>query len=198
MDNMKLPAFALSTPRLQLRRLVRDDLPAMVAYRSQPSVARYQSWTPAWSMRDAVALFEADQATVFGTPGTWTQLALVEHGSGASCGDVALHFDDRQPDTIELGVTLSPAHQGRGLAAEALRAVVSWAFDTRGAHRVFAQADARNTAVRRLFARLGFRQEAELRDAEWWKGEWTTLCVYAALAPEWAQLEHARGQQPAP
>ena len=34
---------------------------------------------------------------------------------------------------------------------------------------------------------LGFRQEAELQKADWFKGEWTTLCIYAALAREWSE-----------
>lgn len=174
-----------TTPRLQLRRFGPADLPAMVAYRSDPAVARYQSWTPEWSMTDAEAFLQTDQATPLGTRGTWTQVALVQRATGALCGDLALHFVGAQPDTVELGVTLAPAAQGRGLAAEALRAVVSWLFAAHGTHRVLAQADARNAAVRRLLARVGLRQEAELREADWWKGEWTTLCIYAVLAREW-------------
>lgn len=175
-----------TTPRLSMRRFAPADLPAMVEYRSHPAVARYQSWTPDWSMRDAEAFLAEDQATLLGTPGTWTQVALVERTSGALVGDLALHFVAAQPDTVELGVTLAPAHQGRGLAAEALRAMIDWLFAAHGAHRVLAQADARNAPVRRLFERLGLRQEAELREADWWKGEWTTLVIYAVLAREWA------------
>lgn len=174
-----------TTPRLVLRRFGAGDLPAMVAYRSDPEVARYQSWTPDWSLLDAMEFLREDQATALGTRGAWTQVALVERERGTLVGDVALHFVAAQPDTVELGVTLARAHQGRGLAAEALRAVVSWLFAVHGTHRVLAQADARNTAVRRLLARVGLRQEAELVEADFWKGEWTTLCIYAVLAREW-------------
>ena len=181
------PRFVLpGTARLLLRRFGADDLPAMVAYRSDPAVARYQSWTPDWSMADAEEFLREDQATILGTSGTWTQVALVDRAGGALVGDVALHFVAAQPDTVELGVTLAPAHQGRGLAAEALRGVISWLFTAHGTHRVLAQADARNAAVRRLLERVGLRQEAELVEADWWKGEWTTLCIYAVLAREWA------------
>jgi RimJ/RimL family protein N-acetyltransferase len=174
-----------TTARLLLRRFEPADLPAMVAYRSDPAVARYQSWTPDWSMADAEEFLREDQATALGTNGTWTQVALVERASGAMVGDAALHFVAAQPDTVELGVTLAPAHQGRGLAAEALRGVISWLFSVHGTHRVLAQADARNAPVRRLLERLGLRQEAELVEADFWKGEWTTLCIYAVLAREW-------------
>jgi RimJ/RimL family protein N-acetyltransferase len=54
-------------------------------------------------------------------------------------------------------------------------------------HRVIAHVDARNTAARGLLTGLGFRQEAELREADWFKGEWTLLCMYAVLAGEWSE-----------
>jgi RimJ/RimL family protein N-acetyltransferase len=51
---------------------------------------------------------------------------------------------------------------------------------------VFAQADDRNVAVRRLLGRLGFRCEARFIEADWFKGESTTLRVFAVLRREWA------------
>jgi RimJ/RimL family protein N-acetyltransferase len=168
-----------------MRRLGARDLPALVAYRSDPDVARYQSWTEHWSTADAEAFLRKDEATELGTPGSWTQIALEERETGALVGDLALHALATQPDTVELGVTLAPAAQGRGLASEALRAIITWLFEHHGTHRVLAHADARNAAVRRLLERVGLRQEAELREADWWKGEWTTLCIYAVLAHEW-------------
>jgi RimJ/RimL family protein N-acetyltransferase len=46
--------------------------------------------------------------------------------------------------------------------------------------------DDRNVAVHQLFERLGFRCEARLLEADWFKGEWTTLRVHALLRREWA------------
>ncbi|MCA9652778.1 MAG: GNAT family N-acetyltransferase [Myxococcales bacterium] len=175
-----------STPRLTMRRFERDDLPVMVAYRSHPEVARLQSWTPEWSMVDAEEFLRRDRVIALGTRGAWTQVALEERSTGTVVGDLALHFLATQPHTVELGITLAPAHQRRGLGSEALRGVITWLFEQHGAHRVLAQTDARNASMRRLLDRVGLRQEAELREADWWKGEWTTLCIYAVLAREWA------------
>ena len=46
-------------------------------------------------------------------------------------------------------------------------------------------ADDRNASVQRLLERLGLRREARHVEADWFKGEWTTLRVYAVLAREW-------------
>ena len=58
-------------------------------------------------------------------------------------------------------------------------------FDKLGAHRVFAQLDARNEASARLCERLGMHQEALLRENEIFKGEWSSTAVYALLDSEY-------------
>jgi RimJ/RimL family protein N-acetyltransferase len=40
------------TKRLRLRPFQADDLPAFVAYRREPEVARYQAWDTTYSMID--------------------------------------------------------------------------------------------------------------------------------------------------
>ena len=148
-------------------------------------MARYQSWDESYAMADAEAFLAAQRATEFGQPGRWLQLAMVDRATGVVCGDCAVSVVADQPATAAVGVTLAPGSQGRGLATEALGAVVTALFEHEGMHRVFAQVDDRNVASRRLLERLGFRCEARLIEADWFKGSWVTLRVYAILAGEW-------------
>ena len=180
-DRIPTPADA----RFSLRRLADTDLPTLVQYRSEPAVAQYQTWDTNWNADDAAELFAADRATTHVTPGEWVQLVIEEAATGAVCGDVGVHFTADQPNTVELGVTLAPEYQGRGAATISLTSLLAWLFDELDTHRVFGQADERNAAVRRLLDRLGFRHEATFVDADWFKDEWTTLCVYAMLHHEW-------------
>jgi aminoglycoside 6'-N-acetyltransferase len=175
------------TERLRLRPLLGGDLPAFVAYRSDPDVARYQGWDAPYAMADAQALVAEQCDVAFGTPGIWLQIAAVDLADGTLHGDCAVHVlaEHEQPATAEVGVTFATASQGRGLATEALGAVVTALFERRHLHRVFAESDDRNAAVHALLERLGFRQEAGLVEADHYKGEWTTLRVHAVLAREW-------------
>jgi RimJ/RimL family protein N-acetyltransferase len=173
------------TERLLLRPFRADDLAAFVAYRSRPEVARYQSWDTSYSMADAERFLASQQDVELGTPGAWVQLAAVERHRGTLCGDCAVRVVTDQPATAEVGVTFDPAHQGTGLATEALAAVIAELFSAHGIHRVYAQADDRNVAVHRLLERLGFRCEARLVEADWFKGEWSTLRVFGVLHREW-------------
>ena len=179
------------TERLRLRPFQAEDLPAFVAYRSASEVARYQSWDETFSMADAERFLSSQQEVLFGRPGVWAQLAAIDRASGALWGDCAVHVVDDQPATAEVGVTFAPECQGRGLASEALRAVVTALFEDLGLHRVYAEADDRNVGVHRLLERLGFRCEARMVEADWFKDEWTTVRVYASLRREWEAYPRA-------
>jgi RimJ/RimL family protein N-acetyltransferase len=176
---------AIETERLVLRLLQRDDVPAFAAYRRDPGVARYQSWGTSYTTGDGERLVASQQGVKFGEPGPWVQVAALDRATGALCGDCAVRVATDQPRTAEVGITFAPARQGSGLATEALGAVVARLFEQHDIHRVYAQADDRNVPVHRLLERLGFRCEARLVEADWFKAEWATLRTYAILRREW-------------
>jgi RimJ/RimL family protein N-acetyltransferase len=186
MADQRVARHVIVTERLRLRPFEAGDLAAFVAYRSAPEVARYQSWDETFSMTDAERFLAEQQQLEFGRPGAWFQLAATEKDTGALCGDCAVHVRADQPATAEVGVTFAPERQGTGLATEALAAVVTHLFAEHGLHRIYAEADDRNVAVQRLLERLGFRCEARLVEADFFKGEWTTLRTYAILRREFS------------
>ena len=176
----------LRSPRLVLRRLRRDDLAALCGYRSLPAVARYQDWET-FGPEEAARLIDGQAALEPDTPGTWFQLAIVVAATGALIGDCGLHCRGDDPSQVELGITLSPAHQGRGYGAEALGAVLGYVFDGLRKHRVTAVTDAENRPAASLFRRLGFRQEAHFVEHLWFKGRRGSEFVFALLRREWEE-----------
>jgi len=174
----------LRSPRLRLRRLHAQDAGALVGYRSLPEVARFQHWE-SFGPDDATRLIASQAGVRPDTPGTWLQLALVLLESAEVVGDCGIHFRFDEPRQVELGITLAPTYQGRGLATEALNRVLGYVFDSLGKHRASAVTDAENHAAAGLFRRLGFRQEAHFVENIWFKGAWGSEYLFALLHREW-------------
>lgn len=177
-------SLELKTLRLMLRPLQASDVDAIVAYRSLAEVARFQSWE-SFGPTDGASLIAEQTGVVPNTPGTWLQLAIVCADSGAVIGDCGIHFQRDDSRLVELGITISPAHQKCGFAGEALRSVLEYVFGQLGKHRVTALIDAGNHAAANLFRQLGFRLEAHHIENAWFKGAWGSECVFALLRREW-------------
>lgn len=170
------------TERLLVRRFAADDVTAFAAYRSDPEVARYQSWdTPVENAEELVAGFAAAEE---GAPG-WFQYAV--EADGVLIGDVGVCVADNRMQA-ELGFTLARAYHGRGYATEAVRCVLDRVFAA-GLRRVSAECDTRNTGSARLLERLGFRWEGHRRRHTWLKGEWTDDALFGLLAEDWPAPE---------
>jgi RimJ/RimL family protein N-acetyltransferase len=126
------------------------------------------------------------------TPETGTALAVELRESGELVGHLTMSVDPEHRQG-EIGFIFEPAHQGRGYATEASRALLDHAFEHYGLHRVFGRLEPRNAASARVLEKLGMRREAHLIENEWVKGEWQSEAVYALLAREWAAANAARG-----
>jgi aminoglycoside 6'-N-acetyltransferase len=175
------------TDRLVIRRFRAEDASSFTAYRSDPAVARYQSWDVPFTDAQARSFIDGIDATNPDTAGEWFQFAVVEAETGVHVGDVAAGVDAEDPRLVTIGVTLATSAQGRGYAGEAVAWLLDYLFSERGKHRVTADCDVRNDEVVALLERLGMRREAHHLQSAWWKGEWVDEYIYAILADEWLE-----------
>lgn len=179
----------MATERLTLRRFRASDAPVLAAYRSDPDIARYQSWDAPFPLEKAEAAVREFAA---GSPAAagWFQYAIELTAEQTLIGDVAVRLHDNLKQA-EIGFTLATAYQKRGYATEAVRAVLDRLFRVQGLHRVMGECDARNTRSAALLERLGFTREGLLRQQTYLKGEWTDDLLYGLLATEWPGGEQA-------
>jgi RimJ/RimL family protein N-acetyltransferase len=173
------------TSRLYTRPFRSSDVPAFVAYRADPDVARYQSWSD-YTVDLGTALVAEMEHAQPGVPGEWYQFALEDRATGTLVGDLALKVDEHEPREAEVGFTLAPEQQGKGYGAEALRALLGFAFKTYGLHRIIAVTDARNAPAAALLERVGMRREGHFVDNVFFKGAWGSELLFAILDRELA------------
>jgi [ribosomal protein S5]-alanine N-acetyltransferase len=81
-------------------------------------------------------------------------LFLLSSGEFAGCGGLRPY--NLPEGILELGFHLRPVFWRQGLAEEAARAVIAYAFETLGANAVFAGHHPQNQASRKLLEKLGF------------------------------------------
>ena len=158
----RLP-FLLPLPwswrRISLRRLGVDDLAAFQSYRTDPEVARFQGWQIV-SDEEARSFIETMHEAPLFVPGEWFQLGIALRETQALIGDIGICVDKEQT-RAEIGFTLNPSHQGRGLATEAVDEAIRRIHQFTRVSQVVARPDARNEPCIRLLERLGFERRGE-------------------------------------
>ena len=179
------PATFFETARLRVRRFSAADLQAFVAYRADPEVARYQSWSD-YTVDLGTAFIEDLQVAEPGVPGEWYQFALEDRSSGLLVGDLALKVEEDEPRVAEVGFTLASEHQSKGYGTEALEALLGFAFEAYGLHRIVAVTDALNAPAAALLERVGFRREGHFHENVFFKGAWGSEFLFAILRREFA------------
>jgi RimJ/RimL family protein N-acetyltransferase len=179
--------WPVRTERLTIRPAVPADSDQVFAIRSAPGVSDWLTF----QVRDPEAWRRE-----FTDPERLSRTLVIE-SEGRIVGDLMLLIQspwsqaearDLARDTqAELGWVLDPSYGGRGLATEAVRALLGLCFDQLGLWRVTATCLAGNTASWRLMERLGMRREQHVVRAELLRdGSWVDGFGYAILAEEWA------------
>lgn len=150
----------LRTARLWLRPFRAADAPRVSALIDDPDIARNTLTIPhpyppglaeTWIAGHAQAWREARRG-VWAV--CWTNAELV--------GAAGLHLEPAHR-RAELGYWIARAHWGRGIATEAVRALVEHAFDDLALERVYAQHFTWNPASGRVLEKAGLRREGLLR-----------------------------------
>lgn len=175
--------FTLRTNRLVLRPFRIGDAAAFAAYRSDPEVARYQSWSAPYRLEAARELIGQMVGRTRAEVGAWNQIAIEDAEGAGLIGDCAFRLDSEEQATI--GFTVARAHQGRGYATEAARGLAGQLFAGMRLERVRAECDAENVASQRVLERVGMRREAHYAKHVLFKGAWGNEWAYAVLRTEW-------------
>ena len=173
----------LQTPRLLLRRFTMDDAQSMFdLWCNDPEVTRFLSWGPHGTIDNTKRLLKSwrqrYEDTMFYN---W----CIEFES-LPIGGIDLIMRSEKSLRAELGYCLSNRYKGRGLVTEAACAVLTFAFEDVGLHKICAKHDVENPASGRIMQKLGMRQEGYMKlDAQRLDGTYSDMVLYGILRDEW-------------
>jgi RimJ/RimL family protein N-acetyltransferase len=173
----------LHTPRLLLRPLAEADVPALHAIHADAEAMRYWDGTVWTSDARGRAMVARDAAA---TGREYLRLGIVpQPGNGPLIGTCALWRIDAQSRRAEIGYILAREQWGRGLAHEALSALIDHAFTVLDLNRLEADTDPRNVRSTALLQHLGFVQEGLFRERCIVDGEVSDSAMFGLLRREW-------------
>ncbi len=170
----------LTTERLEIRLLQDCDFNDIVEIHRIPEVTRYMLHEP-WTAADAEIRFQAMKRNDKMIPEKGLCFGVVFQER--VIGDVSFWFTEMQ-QTVEIGYAFHPEYSGRGLASEAVSALIHHIFDNYPIHRLQANVDGRNRKSMALCKRAGMRQEAYFISDFWYKGKWSDSAVFGLLREE--------------
>lgn len=182
----------LHTQRLLLRNFTASDLEAFLAYRNDPEVAKYQSWSLPYTREKGEDFIREMQDMHAPKQGDWLQLALELKETGALIGDVVFGVKQEDIRQCSVGFTIASAHWKRGYATEAMTALLDYLFEDVDMHRLVADCDTENTGSWKTLEKLGFHREAHFVESFLQAGQYRSEYFYGLLQREWRARKESR------
>lgn len=176
----------LTTERLLLRDFTPGDRAALLAYQSDPRHNEFYGPEEGGTEQtlQLLDLFLRWQAEL---PRRNYQLAIVERGvSPDPIGSCGVRLQGYENGTAEFGLELAAPCWGRGLATEAARAILGFAFRDLGLRRIVGISVTENARVARLVTKLGFRSAGTRPGPDWMRARGWSKTEWVLTAEGWA------------
>ena len=176
-------SIPIETPRLLLRPFTAEDAPAMYRnWAGDPEVTKFLTWPPHAGPAESLEVAsrwmkEAERPDFY-------QWAIVLKELGEPIGSLSVVRQDDRVGSAELGYCIGRAWWGRGLTAEAARAVIEYLIREVGMVRVAACHDVRNPNSGAVMRKAGMTKEGVLRSAQRCNQGLSDIAVYSILPSE--------------
>lgn len=153
--NIRFSPFPkLQTERLILRKLSLDDAEEIFFLRSDGEVNRYLDRARAVDLDDAIAF--TNKVNIGIANNKWIYWAVCFKDNPKLIGTVCLWNLNEEENKAEVGYELIPEYQRKGIAGEALSAVIEFGFSKLELGKIEAYTHKENLASIKLLEKLNF------------------------------------------
>lgn len=155
------------------------------------SAAYLQPWEPAWAEDDLTRPAFRRRLSVYAREmeleTAWPFFVFADAGE-TLVGAVTLSNVRRGvAESGTLGYWIGRPYAGRGHATAAVKAVLTFAFDTLDLHRIEASCLPANLPSRRVLQKSGFRQEGEAKAYLKINGAWADHLLFGVVSDDWVR-----------
>ena len=155
----------IETGRLLLREITQDDAMGIFKNFSDPEVAKWFFEQPFTEMKQVTQIIAEFKRDFTGGKGlTWAIILKENEACIGTCGYGDLAFGERG----EIGFDLAKEQWGKGLMAEALKAIIDYGYETLHLLKVEAHSYSNNMRAIRLLEKLGFQLDKVSEDSHYY------------------------------
>lgn len=181
----EFPVF--ETERLVLRKITEADADSVLSYLSDEEVMKYYGLTPLQTIEDALA--EIVWYDTILSEKTGIRWGITIKGQNEVIGSCGFHRMISQHHRSEIGFELNKTYWGKGIASEAVSAILSYGFEHLHLNRIEALIEPLNLSSQKLVIKHGFLKEGLLRSYEYTRGKFDDLFMYSLLKRDFAELK---------
>ncbi|MFN8287544.1 MAG: GNAT family protein [Chitinophagales bacterium] len=172
----------LTTEHLILRPLHESDDALLFELRGNPVMSEYINRKVYESIEEVRTWRERIMVSINGETVYYWAITLKD--KDALIGTALVFNISQENQRAEIGYEMLPPFQGKGLTAEAVKAVADFCFNTLNLHSLEAVVVPENVASIKLLERNGFVREGLFKEKEFCKGKFCDLAYYSKLNPQ--------------
>lgn len=173
--------------RVRLSEVGEEHLHDLFLLRGNIEAMRYLDRPMTYTLEDARNLY--DRTKAMEVEKTGIQLGIFLGDAPTMIGTIGffrMHYDSAR---TEIGYMLQPRYWRQGIATEAMQVMLYYGFEVMNFHRIEADINPDNDASIALCRKLGFRQEAHLRQNFYFGGRFTDTVIMGLLKSDFRQQQ---------
>ncbi len=182
----------LETPHLILREITLDDAPRILAIRGDVRVTRSNTVYNLNDLDEAVDLIDRTRLAYEDRRRIDWGIVLKDAPHVGLVGRIGYNYWLREDERGSIGYDVAFDYWGRGIATEAVRAVINFGFREMLLAKIDADAFIDNIASQRVLLKAGFQRLGTER--EWEFGVLRELVLFTLKQRDWAKKLQLRNE----
>jgi len=166
----------MSKQKIELKKIKKDDLRQIIRWRNDSKIMKFNTQFFLLNMEYQKKWFE--QIT---KKNSKSKMFVFKYGNEI-VGIGGLIHHDYQNKSADIAIILGESKiRGKGFGTKALKLLVEYGFKRMKLHRIGADIFEYNKVSLRLFEKLEFKKELEMRDYLWRDGKWWKVFTYSII-----------------
>jgi len=162
--------------KIELNRITKGDLELLKKWRNDPEILKFNTQYFLLNMEHQKKWFDE-----INDEGSQNKMFVFKYRNKTVGVGGLIHLD-KQNKNADVAIILGESKiHGKGLGKKALQLLVDYGFNKMKLHRIGAEIFEYNKISLKLFEKLNFKKELEMKDYLWRDGRWWKVFTYSVI-----------------